>query len=111
VCPLGDCHVITHLHCLSQRFLKEEGRHDAMVPIGGACPGCRSPIQWSTVVKELSLRRVGQRDIDKMLKSNRRQKDGNMPEQGLLEHLTSEESDEELDENWIHEVDDELEAG
>ncbi|KAF2727834.1 hypothetical protein EJ04DRAFT_505083 [Polyplosphaeria fusca] len=103
VCPLDSCQALSHMQCLSNRFLREEGLPDALLPLGGTCPGCHSPVRWSTLVNELSLRTRGQREIEKLLKIKRRKKADGAPRP---EQQTIEDDDEELDDDWMRHVDD-----
>jgi len=74
VCPKGDCRTVSHMTCLAKRFLDEE-RSDALVlPTSGACPGCRSEIQWTDLVKEMSLRLRGEKELIQMMKEPRSRK-------------------------------------
>jgi structure-specific endonuclease subunit SLX1 len=72
ICPNPECDSITHLSCLSQYFLKDE--EDALVPVKGLCPTCKIEIRWIDVVKELSLRIRGQKEVEKLLKGKRSRK-------------------------------------
>lgn len=107
VCPLQTCRTICHMGCLSSRFLAEEGRRDSLMPLEGTCPGCLTPIKWTTLMKELSLRTRGQEEIEAMFKPKRRKKADSVsePESALPQELG--EKDEDLDETWMEGVDDE----
>jgi len=69
ICPNPGCETVTHLTCLSKHFLK--GEENALVPIRGVCPTCETEIRWVDVVKELSLRMRGQKEVEKLLKEKR----------------------------------------
>jgi structure-specific endonuclease subunit SLX1 len=69
ICPSPGCESVTHLTCLSQHFLNDE--EDALVPIKGQCPTCKAEIRWIDVVKELTLRIRGQKEVEKLLKGKR----------------------------------------
>jgi structure-specific endonuclease subunit SLX1 len=66
ICPNSDCEAVTHMTCLSQHFLSTD--EDALVPTKGNCPVCKTEIQWVDVVKELTLRMRGQKEVEKLLK-------------------------------------------
>jgi structure-specific endonuclease subunit SLX1 len=89
VCPHIDCSAVSHIQCLSQKFLwREQGAtgHKLIVPIEGLCPSCNLTTKWKTLVQELSLRLRGQKEIEQLFKPTRKKKsDGTI------------ESDDELD--------------
>lgn len=103
VCPLETCRTTSHLACLSAKFLSETGDHGPLLPIEGTCPGCRRPIQWSTMMKELSLRTYGEEELKILFKPKRKRKSDSAAEsdtpgaQELME-------DEDLDETWMEEL-------
>jgi structure-specific endonuclease subunit SLX1 len=102
VCPLEDCRTICHMSCLSRRFLAEDGSSNALIPIEGTCPGCQSRLKWSRLVKELSLRTRGQKEMETMFKPKRRKKADSISEP---ETVALGEEDEDLDETWMEDVD------
>jgi structure-specific endonuclease subunit SLX1 len=106
VCPLETCRSVSHMACLSEEFLAEEGNQEALIPVEGTCPGCCTPIKWATLVKELSLRMRGEQEIETLFKIKRPRKANSMSETELVapEDLAE---DEDLDETWMQEVDDE----
>ncbi|KAF2245948.1 GIY-YIG-domain-containing protein [Trematosphaeria pertusa] len=105
VCPVGTCPTVTHMICLSQRFLAEEGTQDALIPIEGTCPGCHAPVKWGTLVKELSLRMYGQKEIEAMFKPKKNKKADSASEVEPAEPQEVGEQDDDLDETWMDEVD------
>lgn len=66
ICPSAGCESVTHITCLSKHFLK--GDAEAVVPIMGSCPSCKAELRWVDVVKELSLRSRGQKEVQKLLR-------------------------------------------
>ncbi|KAJ9664430.1 Slx4p interacting protein [Coniosporium apollinis] len=74
VCPEEGCRMISHLSCLSAQFLSKEGDQDAIVPTEGHCPSCQTKLQWSTLMKAVSLRIRGQKEIDRLFKKPRQKK-------------------------------------
>lgn len=106
VCPVATCRSTFHLHCLSNRFLAEEGNQDALIPIEGTCPSCHAPLKWSTLMKELSLRIRGQKEIEAMFKPKRRGKADTISESDATEPQELGEEDEDLDETWMEDIDD-----
>lgn len=94
-----DCSMSAHLICLSTSFLHEEHISSAFVPTTGSCPKCRTPLLWSDLVKDLSLRMRGQVYVKKLLKKPRGRRNGT--------HGKSKEADEspaELDDAIPSEV-------
>jgi structure-specific endonuclease subunit SLX1 len=69
ICPNPECEAVTHMTCLSKHFLKNE--ENALVPVTGTCPSCKAKLRWIDVVKELSLRMRGQKEVEKLLKEKR----------------------------------------
>lgn len=106
VCPVATCRTTSHVRCLSNRFLMDEGDQEALIPIEGTCPGCNTPLKWSTLMKELSLRIRGQKEIEAMFKTKRRRKADNTSEGEATEPQELGEEDEDLDETWMEDVDD-----
>ncbi|KAF2191991.1 GIY-YIG-domain-containing protein [Zopfia rhizophila CBS 207.26] len=107
VCPLEGCQTLSHIGCLSSRFLAEEGNREAVIPIDGTCPGCHCPVKWSTLMKELSLRTRGQKEVEALYKPKRRKKAGSVSEPESTEAPELENEDEELEDDWIFQIDDE----
>lgn len=79
ICSHSDCESVTHLTCLSAHFLQSEpatsslgdGNGAALVPIQGACPSCGGKMRWVDVVKEVSLRMRGGKEVEQLLKKPR----------------------------------------
>ncbi|KAF2170739.1 hypothetical protein M409DRAFT_51007 [Zasmidium cellare ATCC 36951] len=74
VCTNDGCSAVSHLQCLSRVFLKEESGHDALVPTHGKCPSCKAELQWVDLVKDLSLRTRGEKEVKIIFKSKRGKK-------------------------------------
>jgi structure-specific endonuclease subunit SLX1 len=102
ICPIEGCQTVSHLSCLSTKFLSEENNKDAMVPIQGTCPGCRSSIQWAPMMKELSLRTCGEEELKILFKPKRGKKTDNAAESDTLD--AEEDEDEDLDETWMEDM-------
>ena len=66
-CPEQECRASSHLNCLAQHFLIDEGE-SAVLPISGNCPQCRSSLRWIDLVKELSLRLCGEAQVARLMK-------------------------------------------
>jgi structure-specific endonuclease subunit SLX1 len=110
VCPIESCHTVSHLACLSERFLAEGGGQHALVPIEGTCPGCHSPVRWSTIMKELSLRIHGEEELKTMFKPKRKRKSDNTAESDTADAQGPDEEDEDLDEMWMDDLSQDEEA-
>ncbi|KAH8805751.1 hypothetical protein F5884DRAFT_630326, partial [Xylogone sp. PMI_703] len=76
ICPNPTCQAVTHVTCLSRHFLV--GDDESMLPIQGTCPSCKTEYAWIDVVKELSLRMRGQKEVEKLLKKRRSKAATNM---------------------------------
>ncbi|KAL4949167.1 hypothetical protein BDW69DRAFT_80715 [Aspergillus filifer] len=59
VCPSAGCMSTSHLLCLSANFLHSSQESDRFVPFAGRCPTCLESVQWSLMIKELSVRTRG----------------------------------------------------
>jgi structure-specific endonuclease subunit SLX1 len=103
VCPVETCQAISHLSCLSKKFLAEGGSPDALLPIQGTCPGCHSSITWAAMMKELSLRTYGEEELKILFKPKRKRKSDNAAESDTADGQLDEE-DEDLDETWMEDL-------
>ncbi|KXS93926.1 hypothetical protein AC578_2531 [Pseudocercospora eumusae] len=79
ICPQETCSSVTHLQCLSTKFLNEEesgkiSESQAVIPTSGHCPTCKSQLLWIDLVKELSLRMRGEKEIKALFKAKRAKK-------------------------------------
>ncbi|KAK7709662.1 Slx4p interacting protein [Botryosphaeria dothidea] len=53
-------------------FLEKEGKNDSILPLQGQCPGCKKFIQWTSLMRELSLRTRGEKEVASLFKKRRR---------------------------------------
>ncbi|KAK6004541.1 hypothetical protein QM012_008403 [Aureobasidium pullulans] len=75
VCPDQQCNSIFHVGCLSTHLLKGEyGAQNAIVPTHGHCPSCKSSLSWTDLVKDLSLRIRGEKEVAALFKEPKRRK-------------------------------------
>lgn len=74
VCSQENCRTASHIACLASTFIKDEGSSDAVTPISGRCPGCKAELQWIDLIKELSLRVRGEKEVAKITKKPRERK-------------------------------------
>lgn len=92
VCSHDDCHCASHLLCLASRFLEEQGTQGKIIPASGECPACKKTVEWSTLMREVSLRIRGQ-----PVKRNRKRKDVEIRNTPPLEHDRAANSGTESD--------------
>lgn len=71
VCSNSSCEGVGHLSCWSRHLLAQEGDMGAVMPTHGRCPKCHGAVQWSDMMKELTLRERGSGEVDKLLKTKR----------------------------------------
>lgn len=103
ICPNPTCQSATHLTCLSKHFLKGQ---DAILPVRGTCPACQAELRWIDVIKELTLRMRGQKDIEKLLKPKRARKP---KETSGSQAITDDRSADEDEDEEMDAMEDELE--
>ncbi|KAI0649833.1 hypothetical protein C8Q79DRAFT_350476 [Trametes meyenii] len=60
LCPAMACKAVSHLACLSHRFLSEESPASSdIIPRGGTCKACHSYILWGDIIRGCYRRRQG----------------------------------------------------
>lgn len=116
VCPQTRCHCISHMVCLSARFLAAANDPDRFVPLHGICPACNQRVQWPVLMQELTLRRRGDREVQTILRRKKRREDTQRKGDnatGIHKHEAAEpehapeswdEPNDDLDENWVEEL-------
>ncbi|KAI0123406.1 GIY-YIG catalytic domain-containing protein [Xylariales sp. AK1849] len=72
-CPNTGCEGVGHVACWSQHLLGKESS-DEIIPITGSCPKCRGDVKWGNMMKEVSLRMRGRKEVEKLLKKPRNRK-------------------------------------
>ncbi|KXT12911.1 hypothetical protein AC579_10456 [Pseudocercospora musae] len=107
ICPQETCSGVSHLQCLSTKFLNEESGTNShpVIPTSGHCPTCNSQLLWIDLVKELSLRMRGEKEIKALFKPKRAKKSAALV---AAEDESSADEDDPLDmvleqEHW-HEL-------
>ncbi|KAK4225588.1 hypothetical protein QBC38DRAFT_255425 [Podospora fimiseda] len=71
ICTNTGCEAVGHLSCWSQHMLG--GHHtDDVLPLNGICPRCKGEVHWSEMMRELTLRTRGQKEVEKLLKVKKR---------------------------------------
>lgn len=73
-CPQEKCRTASHMTCLATKFIENEGAGAAVTPVSGRCPGCEEELQWIDLIKELSLRMRGEKEVAQMLKKPKERK-------------------------------------
>ncbi|KAJ4256775.1 Slx4p interacting protein [Fusarium torreyae] len=73
MCPHDGCEAMGHLDCWGKHALKDEDR-GTLLPRSCTCPSCGGKINWSDMMKELTLRVRGQKEVQALLKKRRRTK-------------------------------------
>ena len=95
VCPSPECEAVTHVTCLSKHFLEDDT--DSLIPIKGRCPSCKSELIWIDIVKELSLRMRGQKEVERLLKPKRVRKGKDTASQSVIDSDIEDEDDYDLE--------------
>ncbi|KAG8158990.1 hypothetical protein KVR01_011433 [Diaporthe batatas] len=73
ICPNAECEGMGHVDCWSRHLLHQHGEQDgAVLPVDGPCPKCSSPVKWGDMMRELTLRTRGQKEVERILKRHRR---------------------------------------
>lgn len=74
VCPNEGCRTASHSTCLAKRFLVEDGSNGPVVPTSGSCPSCNAALNWIDLVREMSLRIRGEKEVVQLMREPRRRK-------------------------------------
>lgn len=111
VCPSIDCNAAGHLECFAGAFSKQSN-DDELLPLEGNCPNCGVKHKWVDLVKVMSLRLRGEKEVKKIFKVRKpRAKKAALPSE-IPETSDSDLSDEEmadappLDDDWHYLSDD-----
>lgn len=108
VCVEEGCKTVSHLNCLSKHFLDVEQGSNAILPVEGRCPTCKITLRWSDLVKDLSLRMRGEKEVVELFRQRRSRNKASalLPTASVqLDEGTSEEemeADEESDAEFDH---------
>jgi len=79
VCSHEECDGLFHLTCLSKAFLGETD--DLMIPTNHPCPKCKRQLSWMDLVKDLSLRIRGEKEMKSLMKKPRKKANSAVVEQ------------------------------
>ncbi|KAK5084388.1 Slx4p interacting protein [Lithohypha guttulata] len=94
ICMTQECSCLTHVTCLSAHMLKQ-GK-EVVVPKSGTCPACKSTQDWSDLMRVLSLRMRGEKELNRLLKQKRKSAAAIAAE--LLDDEDMTESEDDVDE-------------
>ncbi|KAI1176110.1 GIY-YIG catalytic domain-containing protein [Nemania sp. FL0916] len=72
-CSNEGCEGTGHLSCWSRHLLGANAE-EHIIPISGHCPACEGEVVWGDMMKEMSLRLRGQKEVEKLLKKPRKRK-------------------------------------
>ncbi|KAI1313172.1 GIY-YIG catalytic domain-containing protein [Xylaria venustula] len=72
-CSNSGCEGTGHVSCWSRHLLGSNPEDD-IIPVSGHCPKCEGEVVWGDMMKEMSLRLRGQKEIDKVLRKPRKKK-------------------------------------
>lgn len=75
ICPNGECEGMGHVDCWSRHMLlqhQQGGDDGAVLPVDGHCPKCGGVVKWGDMMREMTLRVRGQKEVDKVLKKSKR---------------------------------------
>jgi structure-specific endonuclease subunit SLX1 len=72
-CSNTGCEGAGHVSCWSRHLLRHNTEED-IIPISGSCPKCEGEVLWGDMMKEMSLRLRGQKEVDKLLKKTQKRK-------------------------------------
>ena len=102
-CPHANCQSFHHMTCLSSHFLRVE-ESSSMIPANGRCPCCKAHLSWAELMKEMTLRFRGEKEVRKILNARKR-----VAASGVLQtDAPDDEESDELDEDHLD--DDQLTA-
>ncbi len=109
-CPNEGCSAAGHIECFATAFRGYDPT--TLVPTSGPCPSCGALLQWIDLVKELSLRKRGEKEVQKVLKVRKPRvtKKGTVASEPVVAEDEPSDEEEDLDEGW-HQLSDDSEDG
>lgn len=75
ICSNDGCEGVGHVDCWSRHMLHQKGEGDddgILLPLDGQCPKCQGVVKWADMMRELTLRTRGQKDVELLLKRRKR---------------------------------------
>lgn len=91
VCPTNKCKHLSHVKCLSKHSLAQNS--SLFVPESGECPSCHARLEWSELMREVTLRTRGAKEVAKLLSKKKKSKVATAAE--ILETESEDDVDEE----------------
>ena len=91
ICPHPTCRELSHVTCLSKSF-SEGSESPLFVPQSGTCPSCHGHLEWPELMRDVSLRARGVKEVRRLLSKKRKSKAAT-----AAEILDSEEEDEDAE--------------
>lgn len=70
LCANDGCEGVGHLACWSRHMIPPREK-ESILPVEGRCPKCAGEIRWVDMMRELTLRMRGSKEVDKLLKKKR----------------------------------------
>ena len=70
MCSHSSCHAISHVACLAKHFRENEAT-GYILPVKGNCSSCERELWWVDLVREVSLRARGAREMEQLFKAPR----------------------------------------
>lgn len=98
ICPCGSCRSISHVVCLSKKFLQDQP--ELLVPTKGKCPSCLEEVEWAALMKEMTLRTRGNKHVQKVLKRKRVGKTAD----GAVQLESEDEDEDDFEEDALDEL-------
>jgi structure-specific endonuclease subunit SLX1 len=92
ICPSNGCSSLSHVSCLSKHFLLQS-QSNLLIPESGKCLSCSATSQWSDLMKELSLRTRGVKEVWKLLSKKKKTKTATAAE------IQENESEDDMEED------------
>ena len=106
VCPNDACRSAFHMGCLASSFLQDSIEENSVVPVSGICPGCQAEVQWIDVLKEMSLRVRGDREVKQIMRKPRKHR---APADRMLTKSVSEVSTSDVENDVVDDAADDSE--
>lgn len=73
MCPSEGCEAMGHLTCWSKQS-SGDLQESSVIPQNCTCPSCGGQIRWGDMMKELTFRERGSKEVEKLLKKGRGKK-------------------------------------
>ncbi|KJZ74508.1 hypothetical protein HIM_06104 [Hirsutella minnesotensis 3608] len=71
MCPNAECTAMGHVDCWGRHALAGDDEEN-LIPDSCTCPSCGGSVRWSDMMKELSLRIRGGKEVEKLLQKKTR---------------------------------------